>query len=197
MCFHAGQCGHHRLHYHVVWHWQVLARGRAWWRRRHLHLCHEAVAAQGLLGRCCWKIWDSRLPPCPNHHFLFSLIVIWNFNHVTGCLWFPHLWKNCWLFYAEKALDLTRIEMSSTWGEGALEKVTYFSNLPTLLLRQKSFKLISRWIQGFWKILRDMERRSKGPWWRFLGSSVFTWPLKEAAYRMGGNICKPYYLIRG
>lgn len=42
-------------------------------------LCHEAVAAQGLLGRCCWKIWDSRLPPCPNHHFLFSLIVIWNF----------------------------------------------------------------------------------------------------------------------
>ena len=72
-------------------------------------------------------------------------------------------------------------------GRGALEKVTYFSNLPTLLLRQESFKLISRWIQGLWKILRDMERRSKGPWWRFLGSNVFTRPPKEAAHRIRGK----------
>lgn len=33
---------------------------------------------------------------------------------------------NCWLFYVEKALDLTRIEMSSTWGEGALEDINWY-----------------------------------------------------------------------
>ena len=119
MRFHAGQSGHGKLHYHAG----AFLRQSMVKEMAPATLCQEAVAAQGLLGRCCWKIWDSRLPP-PYHHFLFSLIIIQNFNYMTGCLWFPHLWKNCWLFYAEKALDLTRIEMSSTWGEGALEDNT-------------------------------------------------------------------------
>ena len=43
-----------------------------------------------------------------------------------------------------EALNARLQTTGSIWGEGALEKVTYFSNLPTLLLRQESFKLISR-----------------------------------------------------
>ena len=43
-----------------------------------------------------------------------------------------------------EALNARPQTTGSIWGEEALEKVTYFSNLPTLLLRQESFKLISR-----------------------------------------------------
>ena len=43
-----------------------------------------------------------------------------------------------------EALNARPQTTGSIWGEGALEEVTYFCNLPALLLRQESFKLISR-----------------------------------------------------
>ena len=93
-------------------------------------------------------------------------------NPISAASLWEEKQNTCWAWKLEagflEALNVRPQTSGSIWGEWAQEKVTSFYDLPIPLLRQEAFRLNSRWIQRLWKILRDVERKWRAPWGRFL-----------------------------